>query len=112
MSRHDDADQIRVDFECPAQQDNAVHFGHHQIGEHKVELLLTQRRQRSVGRSEASSRIALLLQRITEGLHLIRFIIHNEQFGERSSCHKPPWWLEGQPSIFEKPTALATPYSW
>ena len=81
-------DQVTVDFLCRAQKGDAIHLGHHQIGEHKVELLPTQRFQRLVGRSKTSSRVALVLQRIAKGRHLSCFIIQNEQFGDCRNVHR------------------------
>ena len=46
MSGHHDAGQVAVDLMTGAQQRDAVHLRHHQIGQQQIEWLLAQCRHR------------------------------------------------------------------
>ena len=76
---HDDADEVRIDFQRLAEQLDAVHPRHHQVAQEQVEILLRQRLEplRAAGRSHRL--IALVGQRLAQGVLQLDLIVHDEQ---------------------------------
>ncbi len=79
VSRHHDSGQVAVDLVGRAQQRDAVHLRHHQIGEQEIELPLAQLRESLAGRGEPSGCIPFRLERVAQRCHQRRFIVHDEQ---------------------------------
>ena len=81
LAGHHDADEIGIDLERGAEQRQAVHPRHHQVGEQHVEGLLAQGRQRLLRHREPGDVVAFGRQRAAEGFHLPRFVVDDEQAG-------------------------------
>jgi hypothetical protein len=79
LTGHHHAHEVRVDPERGAQQGQAVHPWHHQIGEQHVERLFSQCRQRLLRHGKSGDVVSLRRERAAEGFHLSGFVVHDEQ---------------------------------
>ena len=114
MAGHDEAHQVRVNPLCGAQQRDAVHIRHHEVGNQDVEgggtigCRRAQGAERFRAGTRSGRRIALSGQGAAQGDDLGALIIHYQEPGERRGIHgggsvaRPPFrvrvrfagWLE------------------